>query len=62
MHGYFFQAEDGIRYLVRSRGLGDVYKRQALYTPPVKPWELGVPEVDHRKESPRVKPMTGAKS
>ena len=26
--GFFFQAEDGIRYLVRSRGLGDVYKRQ----------------------------------
>ena len=27
--GYvFFQAEDGIRDLVRSRGLGDVYKRQ----------------------------------
>ena len=26
----FFQAEDGIRYLVRSRGLGDVYKRQVL--------------------------------
>ena len=25
---FFFQAEDGIRYLVRSRGLGDVYKRQ----------------------------------
>ena len=24
-----FQAEDGIRDLVRSRGLGDVYKRQA---------------------------------
>ena len=24
----FFQAEDGIRHLVRSRGLGDVYKRQ----------------------------------
>ena len=24
----FFQAEDGMRYLVRSRGLGDVYKRQ----------------------------------
>ena len=24
----FFQAEDGIRGLVRSRGLGDVYKRQ----------------------------------
>ena len=25
---FLFQAEDGIRYLVRSRGLGDVYKRQ----------------------------------
>ena len=29
---FFFQAEDGIRDLVRSRGLGDVYKRQSLYT------------------------------
>ena len=30
---FFFQAEDGIRDLVRSRGLGDVYKRQiAPYT------------------------------
>ena len=28
---FFFQAEDGIRYLVRSRGLGDVYKRQELH-------------------------------
>ena len=29
--GFFFvQAEDGIRDLVRSRGLGDVYKRQHL--------------------------------
>ena len=27
-HCFFFQAEDGIRDLVRSRGLGDVYKRQ----------------------------------
>ena len=27
---FFFQAEDGIRVLVRSRGLGDVYKRQEL--------------------------------
>ena len=25
---FFFQGEDGIRDLVRSRGLGDVYKRQ----------------------------------
>ena len=29
MSGFLFvQAEDGIRDLVRSRGLGDVYKRQ----------------------------------
>ena len=28
MCSFFFQAEDGIRDLVRSRGLGDVYKRQ----------------------------------
>ena len=27
---FFFQAEDDIRHLVRSRGLGDVYKRQLL--------------------------------
>ena len=26
---FLFQAEDGIRDLVRSRGLGDVYKRQS---------------------------------
>ena len=31
MSFFFFQAEDGIRYLVRSRGLGDVYKRQDDY-------------------------------
>ena len=36
----FFQAEDGIRDLVRSRGRGDVYKRQA--TIPVGPvWVTG---------------------
>ena len=27
---FFFQAEDGIRDQPRSRGLGDVYKRQAV--------------------------------
>ena len=27
---FFVQAEDGIRDLVRSRGLGDVYKRQVV--------------------------------
>ena len=30
LFGFFFQAEDGIRDLVRSRGLGDVYKRQVV--------------------------------
>ena len=30
---FFFQAEDGIRDLVRSRGLGDVYKRQVDHYP-----------------------------
>ena len=28
-----FQAEDGIRDSVASRGLGDVYKRQAIKRP-----------------------------
>ena len=29
----FFQAEDGIRGVERSRGLGDVYKRQYVNNP-----------------------------
>jgi hypothetical protein len=33
-----------------------------LYTPPVKPWKLGVPEVRYRKGRPRVKLVTGVKS
>ena len=32
-----FQAEDGIRDCLLSRGLGDVYKRQVLTTPACKP-------------------------
>ena len=32
---FFFQAEDGIRDLVRSRGLGDVYKRQVIILRPI---------------------------
>ncbi len=28
---FFVQAEDGIRGLVRSRGLGDVYRRQVRH-------------------------------
>ena len=34
---FVFQAEDGIRYLVRSRGLGDVYKRQGKRSAVVLP-------------------------
>ena len=37
---FFFQAEDGIRDLVRSRGLGDVYKRQGG-DGTAKIWDLG---------------------
>ena len=38
VRGFFlFQAEDGIRDLVRSRGLGDVYKRQGYY---ISAWRL----------------------
>ena len=33
---FFFQAEDGIRDLVRSRGLGDVYKRQVVICDPAE--------------------------
>ena len=28
---FFFQSEDGIRDAQESRGLGDVYKRQAFF-------------------------------
>ena len=38
---FFFQAEDGIRDLVRSRGLGDVYKRQGIA--PEEGVDLGTP-------------------
>ena len=43
---FFFQAEDGIRDLVRSRGLGDVYKRQ--------PWcsaQIGPADEEQSKKS-----------
>ena len=46
---FFFQAEDGIRDLVRSRGLGDVYKRQGWSLPrhchswPGQPSTVGSP-------------------
>ena len=37
---FFFQAEDGIRDLVRSRGLGDVYKRQHNIKPSSDPTSM----------------------
>ena len=40
---FFFQAKDGIRDLVRSRGLGDVYKRQ-------RPVDIGEGEVGRRED------------
>ena len=46
---FFFQAEDGIRDLVRSRGLGDVYKRQLLVRlGPLHPLEEELHRFDHR--------------
>ena len=53
---FFFQAEDGIRDLVRSRGLGDVYKRQprrcssATAASPVcgRSWQFRAPDCAHR--------------
>ena len=44
---FFFQAEDGIRDLVRSRGLGDVYKRQGQRGQHVL--RVGAVMVDHQK-------------
>ena len=38
---------------------------RVLYTPPVTPWELGVPKVGvltARRKPPKVIPMTGVKS
>mgnify|MGYP003381619769 CR=1 FL=1 len=42
MSVFCFQAEDGIRDLVRSRGLGDVYKRQAHAAADVGQWHQHV--------------------
>ena len=39
---FFFQAEDGILDLVRSRGVGDVYKRQYLPWAVVVNWQWPV--------------------
>ena len=51
----FFQVEDGIRYLVRSRGLGDVYKRQVLAYPDLSPNSATYYEWKERAEA--MKPL-----
>ena len=45
---FFFQAEDGIRDLVRSRGLGDVYKRQRVRSGRQPPRSSGGSRSRHR--------------
>ena len=47
---FVFEGEDGIRGLVRSRGLGDVYKRQAYYRAVV----LGSSDCDDETKTPRL--------
>ena len=49
---FFFQAEDGIRDLVRSRGLGDVYKRQVHDTLGKRPRPKNTPDSCGRVASP----------
>ena len=50
---FFFQAEDGIRDLVRSRGLGDVYKRQ-LDTPPTETLTFDNLAIDETRREVRI--------
>ena len=46
---FFFQAEDGIRGLVRSRGLGDVYKRQLFGRAFIKHVNVKAPAASERQ-------------
>ena len=60
---FFFQAEDGIRDLVRSRGLGDVYKRQEHHRradPPPGDGQTGHrgPDQPGGVEAGRVEPLS----
>mgnify|MGYP003380700653 CR=1 FL=1 len=47
LFSFFFQAEDGIRDLVRSRGLGDVYKRQGDQITTVSAGQVGRTGLGH---------------
>ena len=57
---FFFQAEDGIRDLVRSRGLGDVYKRQGRIGQSRHPrdYDACARDRDDRKDALRVSVRT----
>ena len=46
----------------RASAMARCLRSRALYTPTDKPWKPGVPEVRERKQRPKVKPVTGAKS
>ena len=52
---FLFQAEDGIRALVRSRGLGDVYKRQLRHrgVQPARREDRAVPRQELPDQGPR---------
>ena len=54
---FFFQAEDGIRDLVRSRGLGDVYKRQAPLRARTGPRSRSLPVPSARGSSASHRPI-----
>eukprot|EP00656_Telonema_subtile_P015944 TRINITY_DN18392_c1_g1_i1.p1 TRINITY_DN18392_c1_g1~~TRINITY_DN18392_c1_g1_i1.p1 ORF type:complete len:293 (-),score=62.15 TRINITY_DN18392_c1_g1_i1:18-836(-) len=59
---FFFQAEDGIRDLVRSRGLGDVYKRQPPRTSLTRPIGALRPQPRAGSAGIRARPVLGATS
>ena len=54
---FLCQAEDGIRDLVRSRGLGDVYKRQKLITVPDNDWTGFAKAVIAQRDQQAVTPV-----
>ena len=58
---FFFQAEDGIRDLVRSRGLGDVYKRQVKLNDPITGHFNSYVPI-HPSEIERIEVLKGAAS
>ena len=57
---FFFQAEDGIRDLVRSRGLGDVYKRQIRHHSPVRGESEAAGRAGRRTEARGADPESAA--